>query len=105
MTNFTELKLLATLQPKANNGLLSLLKKKKDREVLDFIDTHQANTSVNNERHLLIQSPIINIVHFAEQEDDSDLAESPDSEAVNLVRKHLLSKCVSATLVPDNVRR
>jgi hypothetical protein len=51
------------------------------------------------------ESPIINIVHFAEQEDDSDLEESPDSEAVNLVRKHLLSKCVSATLVPDNVRR
>ena len=105
MINFTELKLLATLQPKANNGLLSLLKKKKDREVLDFIDTHQENTSVSNERHLLIQSPIINIVHFAEQEDDSDLAESPDSEAVNLVRKHLLSKCVSTTLVLDNVRR
>ena len=104
MINFTELKLLATLQPKANNGLLSLLKKKKDREVLDFIDTHQANTSVSNERHL-IQSSIINIVHFAEQEDDSDLAESPDSEAVNLVRKHLLSKCVSTTLVLDNVRR
>ena len=93
------------MQSKANSGLMSLLKKKKEREVLEFIDTHQANTSASNERHLLIQSPIINIVHFAEQEDDSDLAESPDSEAVTLVRKHLLSKCVSATLVSDNVRR
>jgi hypothetical protein len=68
--------------------LLQLMKKKQKKqktEDLQFIDVHEEEScshKINNEVH---QSPV-NCVHFAQQEDDSDLAAS---SPVKMVRKHL----------------
>ena len=69
--------------------LLQLMKKKQKKEDIQFIDVHEqpqsSSNKIINEVH---QSPV-NCVHFAQQEDDSDLAVS---SPVKMVRKHLGSQ-------------
>ena len=68
------------------------MKKKQKTEDIQFIDVHEQQSSsikINNEVH---QSPV-NCVHFAQHEDDSDLAVS---SPVKMVRKHLQLKRICA---------
>lgn len=72
------------------------MKKNKKRDDIKFIDIEQQSTNNND----LLLSPTINIVHFAEQEDDSDLSEGNNISSADMIRKHLLSKFVSAAVNP-----
>ena len=80
--------------------LLQLLKKKQKTQEIQLIDVHQQESSSDKIINDVHQCPA-NCVHFAQQEDDSDLAVS---SPVKVVRKHLGPKLNSASACSVSVR-
>ena len=90
------------------HGLLALMKKKKETEDIKFIDTQEQDNSSTHviKSEQIPVSPTLNIVHFAEQEDDTDLTLSGESSnPAYVVRKHLNAKIVTAAVHPVNIKR
>ena len=84
--------------------LLGLIKKKKETKEIKFIDVQEPDFNNHITNFKKPESPTVNIVHFAEQEDDTDLTESIRSNPADVVRKHLLPKVVSVVVHPHIVR-
>ena len=84
------LTLTCLLSKKNKFGLMRLIKKKHDvknvKEDIDFIDVSLQSESIINGS---IPEAPINIAHFAEPEDDSDLKGSIFSDPAEVVRNHI----------------
>ena len=80
------LTLICLLSKKNKFGLMRLIKKKHVKEDIDFIDVSLQSESIINGS---IPEAPINIAHFAEPEDDSDLKGSIFSDPAEVVRNHI----------------
>ena len=89
---------------KNKNCLLGLMKKKKETDEIKFIDVQERESSNHITNSKQLKATTLNIIHFAEQEDDTDLLGSEVSNPSAVVRKHLLSKVVTAVVHPVIVK-